>query len=164
MGMVRAGEVVDEVVRDCGLEAQVRDCSISVSGHLEGAVLGNRELLRRAVENVVRNGIRYAPQQSEIHVSMTEDAGEATIAVRDFGPGVPEDAMTRIFDPFFRVEEARNANGGGSGMGLSIAKRAVQLHHGTIVAENAVPGLRVRITIPLAAESEVQLSRAEAPF
>lgn len=160
MGLVRTSEIVDEVVRDCGLEAQVRDCSISVSGELRGEVLGNRELLRRAIENVLRNGIRYAPKQSEIHVSMTEDEREATIAVRDFGPGVPEDAVKRIFDPFFRVEEARNANGGGSGMGLSIAKRAVQLHHGTIVAENAAPGLRVRITIPLAAESEVKLRSA----
>jgi two-component system sensor histidine kinase CpxA len=79
---------------------------------------------------------------------MTENSGNAVIAVRDYGPGVPDDALTRIFDPFFRVEEARNANGGGSGLGLSIAKRAVQLHNGTIAAENASPGLRVKITIP----------------
>jgi signal transduction histidine kinase len=63
---------------------------------------------------------------------------------------VPETAIARIFDPFFRVEDARDANSGGTGMGLSIAKRAVQVHHGAIVAENAAPGLRVRITIPLA--------------
>ena len=72
-----------------------------------------------------------------------------SIAIRDYGPGVPEDALTRIFDPFFRVEEARDAMGGGSGLGLSIAKRAVQVHHGTITAENASPGLRVQIRIPL---------------
>jgi signal transduction histidine kinase len=64
---------------------------------------------------------------------------------------VPEDTLTRIFDPFFRVEEARNATGGGSGLGLSIAKRAVQAHHGCIAAENASPGLRVRLSIPLVA-------------
>jgi signal transduction histidine kinase len=71
------------------------------------------------------------------------------IAIRDYGPGVPEGTLTRIFDPFFRVEEARDALGGGSGLGLSIAKRAVQVHHGTITAENASPGLRVQIRIPL---------------
>jgi signal transduction histidine kinase len=71
------------------------------------------------------------------------------IVVRDCGPGVPQDALARIFDPFFRVEEARDLNGGGSGLGLSIAKRAVQVHHGTITAENASPGLRVQIAIPL---------------
>ena len=81
---------------------------------------------------------------------MSENSNNAVVAVRDYGPGVPEEALTRIFDPFFRVEEARNANGGGSGLGLSIAKRAVQLHHGAIAAENAFPGLRVKITIPLA--------------
>ena len=67
------------------------------------------------------------------------------ILVREF----PRRRLTRIFDPFFRVEEARNTNGGGSGLGLSIAKRAVHLHRGSITAENATPGLRVTITIPL---------------
>jgi two-component system sensor histidine kinase CpxA len=110
-------------------------------------------LLRRALENVVRNAIRYTPQHSSIDVTVAEDDGAATIAVRDFGPGVPEDALTRIFDPFFRVEESRDANSGGSGLGLSIAKRAVQVHHGFIAAENASPGLRVQIKIPLVTES-----------
>ena len=95
------------------------------------------------VENVLRNGIRYSPKHSAIRLAFTENEREAIIAVRDFGPGVPRESLPRLFDPFFRVEEARDATSGGSGMGLSIAKRAVQLHHGTIVAENAEPGLRV---------------------
>lgn len=156
MGMVRAGEIIDDVVRDCALEAQFRGCDIAVNGSLTGEVMGNRELLRRAIENVVRNGIRYAPKQSKIELSIAENEQEAKIAIRDYGPGVPDDALNRIFDPFFRVEEARAANGGGSGMGLSIAKRAVQLHHGTIRAENASPGLRVEITIPFAAQPVLQ--------
>jgi signal transduction histidine kinase len=98
---------------------------------------------------VLRNAIRYSPEHSTIDVSISEDSSSANIAVRDYGPGVPDDALTRIFDPFFRVEEARDAMSGGSGLGLSIAKQAVQVHHGTIVAENASPGLRVQITIPL---------------
>ena len=147
--VVRAGDIINEVIRDCAVEAEVRGCLIALNGRLAGEVLGNRELLRRAVENVLRNGIRYSPEQSTIDVSLVEDSRAANIAVRDYGPGVPEDALTRIFDPFFRVEEARDATGGGSGLGLSIAKRALQVHHGTITAENAAPGLRVRITIPL---------------
>jgi signal transduction histidine kinase len=146
---VRAGQIIDEVVHDCAVEAEMRGCRIAEIGRLSGMVMGNRELLRRAVENVLRNAIRYAPQDSTIDVSITEDSRTAAIAVRDYGPGVPQDALTRIFDPFFRVEEARDAMGGGSGLGLSIAKRAVQLHHGAICAENASPGLRVLITIPL---------------
>jgi two-component system sensor histidine kinase CpxA len=149
--MLRAGDVVDEVVRDCQVEAEVRGCSIAIIGQLSGQVMGNRELLRRAVENVLRNAIRYAPEHSTIDVSIAEDSRAAAIAIRDYGPGVPEDALTRIFNPFFRVDEARDAMSGGSGLGLSIAQQAVLVHHGTITAENASPGLRVKIVIPLCA-------------
>jgi signal transduction histidine kinase len=150
MSSVNALEVLHEVVRDCALEAQFRECSISVKGELTREVIGNRELLRRAIENVLRNGIRYSPTHSTIQLTLEENAHDAIFTVRDFGPGVPQDALARIFDPFFRVEEARDTSSGGTGMGLSIAKRAVQLHRGTINATNASPGLRVSITIPLA--------------
>jgi two-component system sensor histidine kinase CpxA len=80
---------------------------------------------------------------------MQVDEHNAMITVRDNGPGVPEAMLTRIFDPFFRVEAARNSNGGGSGLGLSIAKRAIELHYGAIAARNASPGLCLEITIPL---------------
>ncbi len=142
-------EVVEDVMRDCAVEAEARRCRLQLSGSILHAALGNRELLRRAVENVVRNAIRYSPEQSTVDVSLADDGREATIAVRDFGPGVPEDAVTRIFDPFYRVEEARHANGGGSGLGLSIARRAIEVHHGTITASNAHPGLRVEMRVPL---------------
>ena len=147
---VRLSEILDAVVNDCAVEAGMQGCNLDVQGRISGEVLGNRELLRRAVENVVRNAIRYSPQSSTVCISTRQSDHDAVIAVRDYGPGVPEDALPRIFDPFFRVEEARSANGGGSGLGLSIAKRAVQLHHGTIAARNASPGLRVEITVPLA--------------
>ncbi len=150
MTTVNAREVVDDVVRDCALEAQFRGCSITLKGELTHAITGNRELLRRALENVLRNGIRYSPTNSTIQLTLEETPRDAILTVRDFGPGVPQDALARLFDPFFRVEEARDTSSGGTGMGLSIAKRAVQVHRGTIVAENALPGLRVRITIPLA--------------
>lgn len=141
--------VVEEVIRDCAVEAESRGCRIEISGSMAGQALGSRELLRRAVENVLRNSIRYSPDRTAILVSLTEENESAVIVVRDHGPGVPNESLTRIFDPFFRVEEARNTNGGGSGLGLSIAKRAVLAHHGSICAQNASPGLRVRIAIPL---------------
>jgi signal transduction histidine kinase len=147
--IARVEDVINEVVRDCAVEAEMRDCRIAVNGRIEGEVEGNRELLRRAVENVLRNAIRYSPEHSTIDVSIAEDSHAAVVSIRDFGPGIPEDALAKIFDPFFRVDEARDATSGGSGLGLSIAKHAVQVHHGTIVAENASPGLRVKISIPL---------------
>jgi signal transduction histidine kinase len=146
---VDVSDVVTEVVRDCSVEAESRGCRIELAGQIAGQALGSRELLRRAVENVLRNAIRYSPERSAIQVEVSEDDQNAVIVVRDHGPGVPDDALSRIFDPFFRVEEARNTNGGGSGLGLSIAKRAVQAHHGSICAQNASPGLRVRIAIPV---------------
>jgi two-component system sensor histidine kinase CpxA len=72
------------------------------------------------------------------------------ISVRDSGRGVPEALLPRITQPFFRVDDARDARTGGVGLGLSIAQRAVQLHHGTLSVENAHPGLRVTISIPTA--------------
>jgi signal transduction histidine kinase len=147
--IVSPGAVLDEIIHDCTLEAEVRGCHIALSGSCAGEILGNRELLRRAIENVIRNAIRYSPEQSTIDVFLVGDSNTAEIGIRDYGSGVPEDTLSRLFDPFFRVEEARDALGGGSGLGLSIAKRAVQVHHGTITAENALPGLRVRIRIPL---------------
>jgi signal transduction histidine kinase len=146
---VRLAEILDAVLQDCAVEAEFRGCNLEVTGRSGGEVMGNRELLRRAIENVVRNGIRYSPKRSVVAISVVENGSDAIIAVRDHGPGVPAETLKRIFDPFYRVEEARNNNGGGSGLGLSIAKRAVELHHGSIVARNASPGLRVEITIPL---------------
>jgi signal transduction histidine kinase len=145
-------DIIREVVQDASVEAQARGCAIEVQGDVCGAVHGNPELLRRAVENVLRNAIRYSPEKTPIELELSADEKDARITVRDFGPGVPEGAMERIFDPFFRVEEARNTNGGGSGLGLSIAKRAIALHRGGITAENATPGLRVTIAIPLTHE------------
>jgi len=153
MSPVSLREVVDEVVRDCSIEADLRGCKIEVEGSLSRMLMSNRELLRRAIENVLRNAIRYSPRDKKISLTISEADQKALVAVRDYGPGVPAESLGRLFDPFFRVEEARVSNGGGSGLGLSIAKRAVQLHRGTIEAENASPGLRICITIPFHADA-----------
>jgi signal transduction histidine kinase len=158
MTSVRLQKIVDELVRDCSLEADSYGCSILVEGELKRPVNGNCELLRRAVENVLRNGIRYSPSGSTIHMTLSESAQNALIEVRDYGPGVPAESLGRIFDPFFRVEEARVPNVGGSGLGLSIAKRAVQLHQGSITAENASPGLIIRIVFPFRTPAALNLS------
>jgi signal transduction histidine kinase len=73
----------------------------------------------------------------------------ATITIRDYGTGVPDEALTRIFNPFFRVDNDRSRTSGGVGLGLAIARRAIDLHRGHIEAQNAGPGLRVLIEVPL---------------
>jgi len=146
---VNLRQLVEETVDDCRVEAQLfRGCSIRVEGKLSGELAGDREILRRAFENVLRNAIRYSPEQAIIEVALAESSHLITITVRDYGPGVPAESLTQIFEPFFQVEEGRDEETGGIGLGLSIAKRAVRLHRGTITAQNALPGLRVQIAIP----------------
>jgi two-component system sensor histidine kinase CpxA len=110
---------------------------------------GDGELLRRAIENVMRNAIRYAPRETKVEVAIENGGGRARVSVRDYGPGVPAEALPRLFDPFYRVEPDRNRTSGGVGLGLSIARRAVELHRGTLRASNASPGLLVEIELPV---------------
>jgi signal transduction histidine kinase len=138
---VRLDEIVKNVVDDCLIEADARGCKLELSGGHPLTIPGDPELLRRAIENVVRNAIRFAPEGSVVEVAMEDRA----VTVRDYGPGIPEASLSRIFDPFYRVESDRARDSGGVGLGLAIAKRAVVLHNGKISAENAEPGLRVRL-------------------
>lgn len=124
---VSIDEIVTETVSDCSVEAEFRGCSIRVSGQLPVKVAGDRELLRRTVENVVPNAIRYSPEQATVDLVLSETDNQAIITVRDYGPGVPVESLNRIFDPFYRMEQSRDAKTAGTGLGMSIAKRAVEL-------------------------------------
>jgi two-component system sensor histidine kinase CpxA len=142
--------VVEDVIEDSQVEADARSVKLTAmgdSGALEA--MGDRELLRRAIENVVRNAIRYAPEHSSVEITLKRESRQAVIAIRDFGPGVPEESLPHLFKPFYRAEADRNRNsGGGVGLGLSIAERAVAVHNGRIRASNAKPGLQVEIMLP----------------
>lgn len=146
---IAIGPFLREVVEDCELEATARGCRIDLRDEGVGQFQGDSELLRRAVENVVRNAIRYTPPGLSVDVTASSSGNELVLSIRDYGPGVPEPELEAIFRPFHRVEEDRNrASGGGVGLGLSIASRAVLLHHGRISASNAQPGLRVEVRLP----------------
>ena len=85
--------------------------------------------------------IRFSPPGEAIDITLASEAGTVVASFRDRGPGVPEEALERIFAPFFRVDTSRNHASSGTGLGLSLAQRAVLLHRGTIHARNAQPGL-----------------------
>jgi two-component system sensor histidine kinase CpxA len=142
-----------EVVEDCRLEADSSGCSIHLHATTPLTIMGDRELLRRAIENVLRNSIRYAPEQSAIEVQLEATPAAASISVRDCGPGVPPEDLAKIFRPFFRVDNSRDSSTGGLGLGLAIAARAIGVHHGNIRAENVSPGMRIFIELPVGAES-----------
>ena len=145
---VALDQLIGTVVEDGRLEAEARGCGIT-SEALPLSISGDPELLRRAAENIVRNAIRYSPQGKNVEVTLTRTGDRALIQVRDYGPGVPEQSLTRLFDAFYRVEADRDRASGGVGLGLAIARRAVELHQGTVTAVNAHPGLRVTIDLPL---------------
>jgi signal transduction histidine kinase len=145
---VDVDDLLAEVRTTCTREPDARGVRIVMSGRATRPVTGDRELLRRGIENVVRNAVRYTPAGSTVDVDVAETTDDVTIAVRDYGPGVPAGELARIFDPFYRVDESRDASAGGIGLGLAIARRAIQVHHGAIAADNANPGLRVTITLP----------------
>lgn len=150
--VVPLNELLRSLVADCGLEAEARNRHLVLSAEAPAFLLGERELLRRAIENVLRNAIHYAPQGTTVEVVMTRAADVATITVRDRGPGIPAEALDAIFEPFFRVDGDRARASGGVGLGLSIAQRAVSLHQGKVTARNANPGLVVTIELPHAME------------
>jgi len=113
------------------------------------------ELLRSAVENVVRNAVRFTAEGTAVEVALRRHNGDgdryAVISVRDRGTGVPEEALGKIFDPFYRAEDARDRqSGGGTGLGLAITERAVRMHGGSIQAANALNGgLSIEMCLPL---------------
>jgi two-component system sensor histidine kinase CpxA len=150
---VDLGNLLRELVADCTLEADAQGCHLTLTGERSVVVAGDRELLRRACENIVRNAIRHAPAASPVELELTRHDGTALVTVRDHGPGVPRPALSDIFKPFYRVETDRDRSSGGVGLGLAIARRAVELHQGTVTAVNADPGLVVAVELPCPSDS-----------
>jgi len=150
------GEALDlsgltqQIVDDANLEAEQRGCRVRASLQPGFLVRGNRELLQRAIENVIRNAVRFTADGTEVEVTLAPQARRAVLTVRDQGPGVPDDALQRIFKPFYRVDGDRARSTGGTGLGLAITERAVNLHGGSVRAQNHPDqGLLVTIELPL---------------
>jgi len=142
-------ELIAKVVTDAQFEAEPQRKRVVFQGE-PLSVVGDGVLLRSAVENVIRNAIRHTPEGSGIQVVLERQADEAVIRVRDAGDGVPDQQLLSIFDPFTRTTEARERGRGGFGLGLAIARRALQVHGGDAVARNHPQGgLEVSLRLPL---------------
>jgi two-component system sensor histidine kinase CpxA len=142
-------DVVQQVIDDANYEAKPLHKEVRVLELAQCVVRGSSELLRSGIENVVRNAIRYTAEGTAVEVSLTTRLDAAVVTVRDRGPGVPDSELQHIFEPFYRVGEARERSSGGVGLGLSIADRTIKLHGGSIRAENVNGGLLITIEIPL---------------
>jgi signal transduction histidine kinase len=149
-------ELVGAITADAQFEAGSRNRAVRLHTDGDCTIIGNEPLLRRAIENVVRNAVQYTAPGTEVEVALNcgrsvpaSDSQAAIITVRDHGSGVPENALIEIFRPFYRVDDARDREAGGVGLGLAIADRAVRLHEGRVEAANEPSGgLVVTIKLP----------------
>jgi two-component system, OmpR family, sensor histidine kinase CpxA len=172
---VHLDQLIHEIARDATFEAQSRHCQVEAEVIDDCVVVGSPSLLHSAIENVVRNAIRYTDEGTKVELRLEREVrfpvdtglkkiaphqahsgndgagkAEAVVRVIDSGPGVPEDALDKLFRPFYRIDDARGRQTGGVGLGLAITDRAVRLHGGIIrISNRPQAGLMVEIRLPL---------------
>jgi two-component system OmpR family sensor kinase len=139
--------VVEDIAEDASLEADSKRCTIQVDLTGPAVVRGNHELLHRAIENVVRNAVRYSPEGGTVTISIQESEGARCVTIADRGPGVAAGDLAAIFDPFFRGAAERSVSG--YGLGLAITRRVIEAHGGKVSAANRLDGgLLVTLELP----------------
>ena len=148
-------QLVEEVAADANFEAEALGKSVTFQTS-DSIILRNADpdALRSACENIIRNAVRFTRQGSDVQIVLEVDRSAphplALLSVRDHGPGVPEDSLEAIFEPFYRINGDVEAMGG-NGLGLAIASEAIRMHRGTIRAENLQPtGLEIIVLLPIA--------------
>ena len=153
--------LIEGIVQDADYEAQASNRSVKLVENQDCVTHGSVELLSSAIENVVRNAVRHTAPNTQVEVALRSEGTNllqtALISIRDHGSGVPEQVLKDIFRPFYRVEDARDRKTGGTGLGLAIATRAIELHGGTITAQNSnAGGLLVEIRLPVSDGSQLK--------
>ncbi|MBE3555084.1 MAG: HAMP domain-containing protein [Thermicanus sp.] len=137
-----------EVLHELMGIAKKNSISIQVNGDPHLVLRGNQVLLRRALSNLIENGILYNRPHGKVEVSYFRRSHEIVIMVTDTGPGIPKEALPHIFEPFYRMDDARSKNKTGSGLGLTIASSILSKHGGSIRVERMEPGTRFILTLP----------------
>jgi two-component system, OmpR family, sensor kinase len=141
--------LLSEVVEDAQIEASATGKQVNLSAIPGLSLHGSPVMLRRAIENVLRNAIRFTPEGSSVDVSLRRGKTGVIISIRDHGAGVPEPELKKIFEAFYRVAEARDRSSGGTGLGLAITERIMAVHGGYAEARNAPDGgLVVELCFP----------------
>ena len=144
--------LLTEVVEDARIEATAANKLVEWSPTMSVEIEGDHDLMRSAIENVLRNAVRFTKEGTPVEVEMTREGGDTRIIIEDHGPGVPENELAKIFEPFHRVAESRDRDSGGTGLGLAITARIVNLYGGEVTARNRDGGgLSVEIKLPTAA-------------
>lgn len=141
--------LLQQLCADASFEGSTEDKSAYLDTGLEEALVDSHgDLLQKGFDNILRNAVRHTAPGSRVRVSLARSGEGWRVAVEDRGPGVPEAELSRIFDEFYRLDRARSREGGGHGLGLSIARRAILQHGGELRAENTGEGLRLVAVLP----------------
>jgi two-component system sensor histidine kinase CpxA len=146
---IELSTLVTQIVSDSQYYANSKN--VVISQQVKGAypLLADAKLLASAISNVINNAVKYSPEHKEVFVELYKRGNKIELVISDQGHGVPEELLTQLFTPFFRVDNARDRNTGGTGLGLAIAQQAIQLHQGKILANNQKGyGLKVTIVLP----------------
>jgi two-component system sensor histidine kinase CpxA len=149
---VDLAELLASIASDADYEAHASHRRVAIIRSEPAVIQGEARLLHSALENIVRNAVRYTPEGTGVSLSLERERGNPDswrIVIRDQGPGVPEEMLPRLFEPFVRVDNARDRASGGYGLGLAIAQKAVRLHGGEVTARNEpAGGFSVVVTLP----------------
>jgi signal transduction histidine kinase len=147
----RSNFAIADLLAEAAAESAVHAPAVPVLVAVDGApvVDGDRERVHQVIANLVENAVRFTPPGASVEIASRRAGDSVRVEVRDHGPGIPEAEMGRVFDRFYRADEARTSSSGGAGLGLSIARWIVDLHGGEIHAERGEPtGCRVVVTLP----------------
>lgn len=147
---VPADRLLREAVEEVAVQARARQISLRLAAE-PCEVMGDRALLRQAVSNLVENAVKYSPDGSEVQLIARRGEDCVILEVTDQGSGIPEELQERVFEPFFRVDDARSRQQGGAGLGLALVRAIVEAHSGTVcVEENDGGGSRFVVKLPAA--------------
>lgn len=137
------------LVQDAQFIANEKQITINYQSTRTKSIMADSQLLASAINNVLNNAVKYSDEQSEINVTLKQSHHRLQLSITDKGKGVPVESLDKLFDPFYRVTQARERKTGGTGLGLAIAKQAILAHQGKIFAKNNSIGLTVTIELPL---------------
>jgi signal transduction histidine kinase len=149
---IDVAELLKFIVADAEYEAENKNCHVGFTCDVTPIIQANGELLRRALENIIRNAVKYTVEASTISVVLKTNTQKEVIeiAICDQGRGVPAEFLSSLFEPFVRVADSRDRDSGGYGLGLAISQHAIELHGGNVRAKNRESGgLCVEVRLPI---------------
>jgi len=146
-----ATAIVAEAVAACGDRATTHGIRItcSTNAHAPVTIVADADRVRQVLDNLLDNGLRYAPPGSTVSVAVSGGNGAVRISVTDRGPGLTPEQQAHVFERFYRADDARARSSGGSGLGLAIAKAIADAHHGTLTVRSTPgAGATFELTLP----------------